>query len=372
MTERSIVEAAARLRRHGEPYLVATVVATHGTAYRRPGARMILTRFRWVAGTVTGGMLEGDISSEGWKRTKEAPILVRYDGTASQLVEDEDIRSAFGLGGDGAVEVLLERAGQMGRIDALEGAARCFRTQARGAVATVYRASASGISVGARLALVDGGEIEEEAHELDPQLREAIAGDLRSVVETGTSTNRTYVLADGDVEVLIEAITPPPRLFLFGTGHDAVPVAQLAHQIGWEVVVCAAATKHSTRERFATADEVLIGTPAELTARIDASYKAVAVVMNHDGERDLEALRMLLATKAAHVVTLGPRDRAFDPRIHVVEHGDTPQQIALAMIAQAQHVIDPAPIREAEPAPVASERPTSSRPSAMFAAIAAL
>src|SRR5688500_5876903 len=107
VTERSIVEAAARLRRHGEPYLVATVVSTSGTAYRRPGARMVLTRFRWVAGTVTGGVLEGDISNTGWQKTKEAPLLVRYDAADGGPAEDEDIRSAFGLGCDGAVEVLI-------------------------------------------------------------------------------------------------------------------------------------------------------------------------------------------------------------------------------------------------------------------------
>src|SRR5690606_33504657 len=100
MTERSIVEAAARLRRHGEPYLVATVVATHGQSLCPPGARMLLTRFRWVAGSVCGGVLEGDLSNTAWQRTREAPVLVRYDAASSVVVEDEDIRSVFGLGGD--------------------------------------------------------------------------------------------------------------------------------------------------------------------------------------------------------------------------------------------------------------------------------
>ena len=92
MTERTIVEAAERLRRHGEPYLVATVVCVNGAAYRHPGARMLLTRFRWVAGSVSGGCLEGDISEKGWLRTKDGnPVLVTYDATTS-VDSDDDIR----------------------------------------------------------------------------------------------------------------------------------------------------------------------------------------------------------------------------------------------------------------------------------------
>lgn len=383
VTERSIVEAAARLRRHGEPYLVATVVSTSGTAYRRPGARMVLTRFRWVAGTVTGGVLEGDISNTGWQKTKDAPLLVRYDAADGEAAEDDDIRSAFGLGCDGAVEVLVERAGTPGRIDALEVAARCYRGQKRGAVVTVYRTSVGGVRVGARMAVIAGGELELEADPLEPALRGSIEGDLRIVLESGVSATRTYQTADGSTDVLIEAVVPPVRLFVFGTGHDAVPLAQLAHQVGWEVVVCAAeatGVKYSTRERFAVAVEMLIGTSAEIAARIDEADRAVAVVMSHDAGREREHLGMLLGTKARHIAVLGPKQRALemltalersdDARVHGIDQGETPQELALGAIAQAQTSI--ALPRMREQATSHAERPIASQPATAFAAVAAL
>jgi len=129
MTDRTIVDAAARLRREHEPYLVATVVCVHGSAYRRPGARMLLTRFRWIAGSVSGGCLEGDISSKGWWRTGDGnPVLVTYDSRTPQDADDDEVRAAFGLGCDGIVEVMLERAGQA-RLDPLELAHRCVQAQ---------------------------------------------------------------------------------------------------------------------------------------------------------------------------------------------------------------------------------------------------
>jgi xanthine/CO dehydrogenase XdhC/CoxF family maturation factor len=380
VAERSIVEAAARLRRHGEPYLVATVVSTTGAAYRRPGARMLLTRFRWVAGTVIGGVLEGDISNTGWQRTKDQPLLVRYDAQDPAIAQDDDIRSAFGLGCDGVVEVLLERACMPGRIDALEVAARCYRRQRRGAVVTVFRSTVPGLRIGARMAALAGDELELEADAIEASLRGSIEADLRIVLESGVSATRTYQTTAGQTDVLIEAIVPPVRMFVFGTGHDAVPIAQLAHQIGWEVVICAPESKYSTRERFAIADEVLIGTPPEIAARIDETDRAVAIVIGHDGAREREHLGMLLGTKARHIAVLGPKQRALkmlealdrpdDARVHGIDQGDTPQELALAMIAQAQAVMALPRLRE-QAAPHV-ERPIASRPSGIFAVVAAI
>ncbi|HEX4449122.1 MAG TPA: XdhC family protein, partial [Polyangiaceae bacterium] len=55
---RSIVVAARELRRRGEPFALATLVRVHGSSYRQPGARMLMTRDRWVAGSLSGGCLE--------------------------------------------------------------------------------------------------------------------------------------------------------------------------------------------------------------------------------------------------------------------------------------------------------------------------
>jgi xanthine/CO dehydrogenase XdhC/CoxF family maturation factor len=365
MTERSIVEAAARLRRQHEPYLVATVVSVQGSGYRRPGARMLLTRFRWVAGTVSGGCLEGDISNQAWWRTRDGrPVLVTYAGEQDQAVDD-DIRAAFGLGCDGVVEVLLERTGATGRIDALEFAARCLRAQQRGAVATVFRSSAPGVAIGTRLALAAGGTLEEETCHLEPAIRDRVVADLRAAIESGASANRSYA---GGIEVFIEAVLPPPRLFLFGTGHDAIPVAQLGRSLGWDVVVCTNEQRHATRDRFPMADEVLVGPASDVAARIAGTDRAVAVVMNHDLERDRESLAMLLHTRARYIGVLGPRDRterlvgaaASDPRIHapvgLAMNAETPQELALAIVAEVMSALAPTHAHVArDPAKVSHE-----------------
>jgi xanthine dehydrogenase accessory factor len=384
MTERSIVEAAERLRKQSEPYLVATVVCVNGAAYRHPGARMLLTRFRWVAGSVSGGCLEGDISEKGWLRTREGnPVLVTYDATTS-ADDDDDIRAAFGLGCEGTVEVLLERAGVTGRIDALEFAARCLGAHKRGAVTTVFHSTDPNVRVGARLAIAAGGVLEEEADPLEAPLRDAIDADMRGVIELGRAANRTYETATGRIEVLIEVVLPPPRLFLCGTGHDAVPVATLARAMGWELIVYANDAKYSTRERFSMADEVLIGSPDEVTARIAESDRAVALVMNHDCDRDRETLALLLGTKLRYVGVIGPRSRTQrllrelgqddeDPRVigpaGLQIGAESPQELALAIIGEMQAVLAGTPMADIRQR-IASPMAERANGSGSFASIA--
>lgn len=357
MTDRTIVDAATRLRREHEPYLVATVVCVHGSAYRRPGARMLLTRFRWIAGSVSGGCLEGDISSKGWWRTGDGnPVLVTYDSRMPQDADDDDVRAAFGLGCDGLVEVMLERASSA-RIDPLEFAHRCLQAQKRGAVVTVFRGDGAAIAIGSRLAVCDGEPPVGDA--LPEMVREAMLADAHAAMASGESCNRSYETPDGTIEAFVEAILPPPRLFVFGTGHDALPVVELSRALGWEIAVCSPQGRVSTRQRFVrNADELLVGTPAELAPKIDACDRAVAIVMGHNYELDRAHLAMLLASRVQYIGVLGPRVRtnrmltdlghgAEDPRLHApvgLELGaETPAEIALAIVAEVQAVLCHAP-----------------------------
>jgi xanthine/CO dehydrogenase XdhC/CoxF family maturation factor len=356
--ERSILDAAARLRRNREPHLVATVVRVQGSAYRKPGARMLLTQFRWISGSVTGGSLDGDIATRGWSRTRDGePSIIRYDSRVSENADDDDVRAAFGLGCDGVVEVMIERAGTPGRIDPLEMADRCVREQKRGAIVTVIRSEAPGIKTGMRVAVLDGEE--PIGDRLDAALQVAMIADARAAIATGDTSNRTYRSDLGNVDVFVEAILPPPRMYLFGTGHDVVPVVTLAKTLGWDVTVCASEERMSLRQRFAGADEILVGSTEDLAARIDQADRAVAVVMTHNYETDKQFVGMLVGTHCRYIGVLGPRGRttrmladlglglAGDVRIHApvgLELGaDTPQEIALAIVSEIQSKLAHAP-----------------------------
>jgi xanthine/CO dehydrogenase XdhC/CoxF family maturation factor len=279
---------------------------------------------------------------------------VTYDARAR---DDDDLAWGFGLGCDGVVDVLLERVGAPGPgLDALDFIAECHRDQKRGALATVF--GGSGAPLGARVAVRSDGKT-QATDDLDPATRELLVGECLLMTGSGGSHAggshvQSFRSAAGVVDVLVEAIRPPPRLFLFGSGRDAVPVVAIANRVGWETMVCRAQSHFETRDRLVEATAVLSGRAADFAAHVDASDRALAVVMAHDYERDRESLGMLLGTSAEYIGVLGPRRRAermfaelgvleWDPRIHApvgLDLGaETPQEIALAIIAEGQAVL---------------------------------
>lgn len=345
-----LLDAAARLRQDGEAFLIATVVRVSGSSYRRPGARMLLTEDRWVAGSVSGGCLEGDVLKKGWWRTREGgPALCTYDSTSR-----DEIRWGFGLGCDGVVDVLLERADRAGQVDPLAFLEQCRRTQTRGALVTIFRSEAKKAPAGTRLALYADGRI--EADEMAAPLRDALSKDARIAIETGESTAHSYPIGEGSIDALVEAVLPPTRLFVFGAGHDAVAVVQIAHTLGWETHICEPHARWVTRERFAMADHVHFVPPQESAALIEGSECPTAVVMGHNYEQDRDYLAMLLGTRARYIGALGPRRRTArmlgeigkisaldDSRLHapigLAIGAETPQEIALAVLAEVKSVL---------------------------------
>jgi xanthine/CO dehydrogenase XdhC/CoxF family maturation factor len=160
------------------------------------------------------------------------------------------------------------------------------------------------------------------------------------------------------VAALAEWLRPPPHLFLFGAGPDVVPVVALARGLGWTVSVWDPRARPQSRMRFAAAGHVHTRALVGVRVPIDASHCPLAVVMSHDREVDRRALEMLIASRARYIGVLGPRRRtdrllaelartgvdmaAAAPRLHapvgLAIGAETPDEIALSIVAQAQAV----------------------------------
>jgi xanthine/CO dehydrogenase XdhC/CoxF family maturation factor len=340
--ERAILEAALALRAAGESFVIATVVAVTGSAYRRPGARMLIGRERWIAGSVSGGCLEGDVMRRGWWQTERNATVVTYDSIVTDDADADALREGLGLGCNGVVDVLLERDG-CGGVDVFAFLARCRVAQQRGALVTVFASDDPSVAVGDRLAVDAEGRCEGALGNVTTLL----AMEARRAIGSGATT----VYTAGGMRALVEVIVPAPRLFVLGAGHDAGPVVALAKQIGWDVIVCAASLRPELRARFARADGIVTGGPADVIALIDASDRAACVVMNHDVARDSACLDAALVSRAAYVGMLGPRHRTAaildelgrdgrDPRLHapvgLALGAETPAEIALSIISEIQ------------------------------------
>ncbi len=301
---RRIAEAWEVLRQRGQPALLATVVETQGSTYRRPGARLLMSEDRWLAGGVSGGCLEGELLKKAWWRTAEGPVVVSYDSTTT----DDEVSWSFGLGCNGRVEVLQERVLATSHpthpLDFLLGRLSARRP---GVLATVFRAgSRSGARVGQRLLLDEAGVRTDVT---DAGLRERLLADAAAALSAGLSTLHRSGQAETAVDALVEVVKPPRPLVIFGAGQDAVPLVRLAAELGFHTTLVANRPTGVPPEAFREADVRLTATPEAALGRLTLGPEAAAVVMTHNLVHDRGFLRLALEAGCCYVGALGPRAR---------------------------------------------------------------
>jgi xanthine/CO dehydrogenase XdhC/CoxF family maturation factor len=90
-------------RANGEPLAVATVVKTYGSAPRQVGSKMVVTLDGAIAGSVSGGCIEGAV----WEACQETlatgkPQLLSF-GVSDELAWD------VGLACGGEIHVFVEK-----------------------------------------------------------------------------------------------------------------------------------------------------------------------------------------------------------------------------------------------------------------------
>ncbi len=322
--------------------VLATVVHVKGSAYRRPGARMLILADGRRIGTVSGGCLEADVSRKAWWFTEGGKPSVRAYDTSSE----DDAVWEFGLGCNGVVHVLFERVETFETQELLRFL-DTNRTARRGVVvATVVSAVAgTGVREGERL-LLDAGGVQGGTLRGTPVEAEILLHTPACFLEQKSS-----LLHLANCDVFVEWVGAPVPLVVFGAGHDAIPLVKFAKELGWHVTVADGRANYARASRFPGADRVVVSGPADPLAGIEITRESMVVLMTHNYPMDVRLVERILPRKPRYLGLLGPKTRsekllaeAGQPTHGVDVHApvgldlgsDMPEAIALSIIAEIQ------------------------------------
>ncbi len=298
---------------------LATVVAVRGSAYRRPGARLVVSEHGEPVGSLSPGCLEAElVEVAGSVMADGCPTLRAFDLTA-----DDEAELGWGLGCNGEIEVFLEPA--ILAVELAEELRAVAEERTTRAIVTLLE-DADRLAVGARLSLDARGQVRrrfrgspEMQRAATDVARAALIDDRSGIVELPTSS--------GILRAFVEVARPPIRLLVCGGGTDVTPLAAAAEALGWDVVRVA---------RDESIDERLL------------DDRTFAVVMNHAFAADRECLRALLASEIPYIGALGPRGRTERLLADLGEHdlsrvfapagldlgADGPEEIAHSIVAE--------------------------------------
>ncbi len=344
---RSILAAFDQLLLSGEYGVLASVVQTSGSTYRRPGARALILPDNTIVGLI-GGCLEAALLEEARSvRESGRPKRLHYEKCS-----ETDLIWSLGSDSAGTVDVLLERVGS-GNPGPLEFIAGCIEQRCRGVLATVVRTEQNDAALlGAKwMRRVDGSA--EITKGWEPP------ASLSAESDHVPADGKSGMLYEDSTEILLEHIAPPDRLIIFGAGADAVPVVRIASELGWSVEIIG---RDATRtDRFHEACSVKAWSPEQAAKKVVPDETTAVLLMTHNFNDDCDLLRFLLPSAARYVGIMGPKrrrdkllevlqDNGYTPSADELSRlygpagldigAETPEEIALSVISEIQAVLN--------------------------------
>ena len=330
-----------RARRNDDALVLATIIGTVGSTYRKPGAMMLVARDGQFEGLISGGCLEGDLLHHAAEVFDSGtPKRVTYDMHA-----DDDLVWSLGLGCDGVIHLLLqrlERDRSFGFLEQLEHAQRLRRP----VLLALVTQSDGTLPVGAHGYLDSAGNAEG-----DPSLQSLLGGCAGCRPDWRFKSVRFGDDEAGEAIAIHVPLTP--RVLICGAGPDAVPLACMLAELGWEVVVVDHRPAFAKADRFPARCTVLQTRPERLTDVLAPESLDAAVVMSHHLENDSAYLACLASHEIPYVGVLGPKarrmrlatlagitERALFGPVGLDIGAELPASIALAVAAEIHAVLN--------------------------------
>lgn len=278
--------------RQGEPTTLLTITQVKGSAYRQPGAKMMMAKSGKMHGTLSGGCLESDLY--GWA------VDVMDNGEARVIHYDlsENELWSLGIGCKGNMDIAVF---PVTPDDPFWAAVRRAVTREE----TISLAME--IPVGARVLFAGNERIDADGPELPPEVE-------KQLLARAATRTRAEVVAAGERRFYVDSMRPNERLVICGAGHDAVPVAALASKSGFRVTVLDPRAAFNRDARFPAAEHLIAEPDAIDPAALSDSWW---LVMNHLQLRDEAALRLALHADAKFIGVLGPVSRTEEMLTHI-------------------------------------------------------
>jgi xanthine dehydrogenase accessory factor len=322
--DRALYDHLRSLRAEDATAAIATVVGVEGSAYRRPGAKLVAPDDEDVLGAITAGCLEGPVA--------DFAAEARQSGTANvetfDLMDEEEW--GLGLGCNGVIDVLVEPLD-----DSVDPLLDALADRESASVLTVVASDDDSVPVGARTVVTaDGTESGEDRAPVPDDALQTLEDAAADARESRSSGVVTVERAAGDLDVFVDDVEPAPDLLLFGTQNDVHTVARLGADAGFRVTVASSRGARSDAESFPHAHRVVSTHPTDLSDAIEAPERTYAVLMSHNFVDDRLALEHLLReTAVPYVGLMGPRDRFEEMQEAFAEEGTSFSRAELDRLA---------------------------------------
>lgn len=370
-TLRALLAHARQLKDAGTPFVLATIISTDGSTYRKAGASMVLAADGSTAGMLGGGSFEQELMEMA------RPVL---DSGQAQVLEfdmpsprDTDPGKTWQR--DGMARILLQRFAPDNQYQPLVELMHALGQSRSTVLVCVIDSDDPALARGTTFLCGTASP---------PPLRAALARDIEATAAASMDSGMPLLVRQhtgaGEAEIFCLPVHPPLHLLILGAVPDSIPVSRLARLLGWRNTIADPRSAFCIPDRFPDADAVLNVDPENIEAVLNLDRVDAALLLTRNFDQDRRLLPTLARTSIPFVGILGSRSRcaklmdtlgADGARLQGRVHGpvgleirsDSPEEIALSIVAQIQSLHRPG--RKPTPVPLtaaAVETPAPARP----------
>ncbi len=266
----------------GAKFAIATVVNVDGSAYRRPGARMLINENGDWHGGISGGCLEGDMLKKAQlSMLTNQNKLVKYDTR-----EDDPFELGVGLGCNGLIEILISPDVEYAKL-----LFELLNTHIESSNPTILEHSFPINSTNSAFVTINP---------TNPFVSALSNEEADQVLNHHQSKVKVF-----ENEILfVEHLPVIPRIVLYGNLFDSSSLIELCHFLSWDVcwvgnpLKMNALLKDKVQSYFHWDDEFTF------------KNNDVIVLMTHDFDRDVTIVKHLTSVNfKGYIGILGPLKR---------------------------------------------------------------
>lgn len=347
---------AERTLKQGKPFALATVINVRGSTPREVGAKM-LVRDDGQVGTIGGGCGEAEVYRKAQLLLEEsAPArLAEVDLTGD--FEQQEIGTCGGI-----MDVFVAIWAPGSDLDIARRLASAAERSQPASLLTLVHSPRQDDPVGAK-SIVDSSDGESRlAPALEIPRRAMVQLVARTmdgvpalieISDTGGVNPVTRVEGDAP-RMFLDPVSGAQRLVIAGAGHIAQPLAALGSMLGFHVTVIDDRASFANRERFPSADQIMVRPFAAAIESLALDRHCYLVSVTRGHSFDEEVVRTALRhSRGAFIGMIGSRRRVKATLDRLEEAGiarelldqvhaplgmdiaaETPEEIAVSIIAE--------------------------------------
>jgi xanthine dehydrogenase accessory factor len=287
---------------------LARVIQTWGSSPRPVGSCMLISSDLEMAGSVSGGCVEGAILKEAKNVFETGSGKRLYYGVT------DDEAWAVGLSCGGKIQVYIQPWGEAAESMLFEQLAMTLTKNEGAILLTQLTDGPVNNSLLSKTGAVIAGNFSEN---IALQGREAYEQRLHKTI------------SEGNEEYFIHIFPPRSKVIIIGAAHITADLIGLAHHYDFETIVIDPRSTFAKNTTFQVApDHLHEKYPSEVLGDIDLDPYTYCVILSHDPKIDDDALKVLLRTKVAYIGALGSKKNHEKRTARLLDHGFTSEEIS--------------------------------------------